>query len=118
MPGLSEILRTHIDYTAWASARLVHAAGQLTPEELNRDFGSAYHTVLATLVHVFAADRVWLARVENRVQAPFVTEADHSLAILQNDWPALLQKWKGFAGRITEASAQSELTYQDLKGNS
>ena len=27
-------IRTHFDYTAWASARLVTAAGSLSPEEL------------------------------------------------------------------------------------
>jgi len=35
----AEALRSHIGYTAWASGRLVEAAGQLTPKELTRDFG-------------------------------------------------------------------------------
>ena len=45
-------------YSAWASRRLVDAAAQLPPEQLTRDFGTADKSVLGTLVHVFAADRV------------------------------------------------------------
>lgn len=36
----ADVLRTHIDYTAWASSLLVAAAAQLTEEELRRDYRS------------------------------------------------------------------------------
>src|ERR1017187_5418239 len=60
----AEVLRSHIGYTAWASGLLVEAAGGLTGEEPTRDFGTADRSVLGTLVHVFAADRLWLAPLE------------------------------------------------------
>ena len=116
MAVLVDLLRLHIDYTAWASGRLVLAASQLTPEELTRDFKTANQSVLGTLVHVYAADRVWLARMENRPQAPFVTEADHSLAVLQNDWPPLYDRWKKFVSGLTDEQAQAVVSYTDLKG--
>jgi uncharacterized damage-inducible protein DinB len=59
----AEVLRSHIGYTAWASGLLVEAAGGLTQEELIRDFDTADKSVLGTLVHVFGADRLWLARL-------------------------------------------------------
>ena len=117
MSVLCDLLRTHIDYTAWASTRLVQAASQLEPDELNHDFKSADHSVLGTLVHVFAADRIWLARLENRPQAPFVSETDHSLDVLKNDWPALYERWKNFVADLTDEKAQAVIGYTDLKGN-
>ena len=36
----------HLDYSLWASQRLVDAASQLTAEELTRDFGTADGSVL------------------------------------------------------------------------
>src|ERR1039458_4735436 len=60
----AEVLRSHIGYTAWASGLLVEAADGLTGEEPTRDFGTADKSVLGTLVHVFAADRLWLARLK------------------------------------------------------
>lgn len=116
MAQLSDIIRTHVDYTAWASQRLVQAASHLSNEELTRDFKSANHNVLGTLVHVFAADRLWLARVENATYPEFVTEADHNLAVLQNDWPLLYGRWKQWAAGISEEKAAAAISYSDLKG--
>lgn len=118
MKGLADLLRTHIDYTAWASARLVRAASALTGDELARDFKTADKSVLGTLVHVFAADRIWLARIGGRPPGAFVTEADHKLSVLQNDWPALHDRWKKWAAGITEENAQSNIAYIDTSGKS
>jgi uncharacterized damage-inducible protein DinB len=110
------LMRTHLDYTAWASRRLVEAASQLTPDELNHDFKTANHSVLGTLVHVYAADRIWLKRLQGVPQAPFVTDADHHLAVLQNDWPELYERWKKFLAGVTEEKAQAAFAYTDMKG--
>ena len=64
MPVSADTLRLQLDYSAWASQRLLDAAAQLSPEELKRDFQTADKTVLDTLAHVYAADRIWLTRVK------------------------------------------------------
>jgi len=107
---------SHVDYTAWASMRLTEACAGLTPDELTRDFGTADKSVLRTLVHVFGADRVWLARVEGRTPEAFLTEADHDLAVLQLDWPEVLEGWKRWVAGLDEAALNGEMTYRDLKG--
>jgi uncharacterized damage-inducible protein DinB len=117
MPVSPDTLLSHIEYSAWASGKLVEAAARLTPEELNHDFQTADRSILGTLVHVFAADRVWLARVLGQPNPPFVTEADQSLAVLQNHWPAIHQGWKDWARGLSEQDVNSTLTYRDLKGN-
>lgn len=116
MAVLADLLRAHIDYTAWASKRLVEAASQLTPDELNHDFKSADRSVLGTLVHVFGADRIWLVRLQNTPQH-FTTEADRSITVLQNDWPALYERWRKLVAGVTEEQAQAAVSYTDLKGN-
>jgi len=113
----AEVLRSHIDYTAWASGLLVEAAGGLTQEELTRDFGTADKSVVGTLVHVFAADRLWLARLKGEPANTFLTKADYHLSVLQNDWPALYRRWKEWAGGLTDEAAQAELSYTDMRGN-
>lgn len=114
-----ELLRTHIDYTGWASARLVEAAGQLTPDELTRDFGTADKTVLGTLVHCFAADRIWMTRVSGDPPMKFIDpEKDMHFSVLQNDWPSLIQKWQAWASSLTPESAMAKVVWKDVKGNS
>jgi len=114
----ANILRTHLAYTNWASNRLVDAAGALPPEELTRDFGTADHSVLGTLAHIYAADRVWLGRIRGNPPARFIDPAkDVRLDALRDDWPRLLEEWRSWAGGMTDESFGARVQYKDLKGN-
>ena len=113
----ADVLRNHLDYTAWASKRLVDAAAVLSPAELARDFQTADLSVVGTLAHVYAADRVWLARVTHAPAGPFISDADRTLFVLQNEWPALLERWRQWASSLTDERAAAAVHYTDLKGN-
>jgi uncharacterized damage-inducible protein DinB len=114
----ADVLRNHLVYTTWASRRLVDAAAQLPADQLTRDFQTANHSVLGTLVHVFAADRIWLARVTGAAPTPFVSDADYQLSVLEKDWPDLHDRWQHWASGLTDAGVQAMLEWKDLKGNS
>ena len=107
----------HLDYTAWATARLLEAAGKLSKDELARDFATADKSVVGTLAHIFAADRVWMARIEGVTLRAFLSPEERDLALLVREWPALLGRWKQWAEGLTDESVQTEISYQDLKGN-
>jgi uncharacterized damage-inducible protein DinB len=110
-------LRMQIDYTQWASSRLIEAASTLSPEELTRDFKTADRSILETLVHVYAAERLWLRRLLDEPAKDFVTDADYRLSVVQNDWPELHDRWKHWGRALTDASAQASIAYTDLEGN-
>jgi uncharacterized damage-inducible protein DinB len=114
----ADTVRTHLRYTAWASRSVVEAASQLSDDELNRDFQTADKSVLGTLVHTFAADRVWLARIKGQVPARFLeVEADMKLSVIQNDWPALHEDWIAWSSTLGDSDLEQSLAYRDLKGN-
>jgi uncharacterized damage-inducible protein DinB len=112
-----DTLRLHLDYSAWATQRLMDAAAKLSPEELMRDFKTSDKTVLDTLVHVYAADRIWLTRVLGEQRTTFVDPEDRDLTVLQSDWPALQQRWKLWLRDFTEADAGRNISYKDTRGN-
>jgi uncharacterized damage-inducible protein DinB len=115
----ADTLRAHIDYNAWATRRMMDAVGELSQEELGRDFGTADRSVLDTLAHVYAADRLWLGRIQglpNPGFAGFITSADRNITVLRNDWPALLERWKQWGAGLTGETALAPLAYSDLKG--
>jgi uncharacterized damage-inducible protein DinB len=114
---LLEAIRAQFEYTAWASTRLLAAAGELSDEELNRDFGTADKSVLGTLVHVFSADRVWLGRVHGQSLGVVVTATDNRLGVLKNVWPGVLDEWKAWAAEQSEESVHTVLDYRDMKGH-
>jgi uncharacterized damage-inducible protein DinB len=115
MPLSVEDLREHIAYSAWASQRLVDAASELTEEELVRDFQTADHSVLGTLVHTFAADRVWLTRLR-KAPAQFSSPADYHLSVLQKDWPEVYRQWDLSLSEMNDEAVRADLTYQDMRG--
>lgn len=111
-----EVLRTHVRYTTWASARIVDSAARLSADELTRDFKSADKHVLGTLGHVYAADRVWLRRIEGASAAPLYDEGERiHLTTLQHDWPVLLGRWQAWVDALQDPSASA--SYKDFQGN-
>ena len=118
MPVNADTLRLHLDYSAWASRRLVDAAAQLPAEQISRDFGTADRDILGTLVHVYAADRIWLGRIHGNPPARFIDpHVDMHLPVLQTDWPALHDRWRAWATGLTDDSIRAQVPYKDLKGN-
>jgi uncharacterized damage-inducible protein DinB len=117
MPASADTLRLHLDYSAWASNRMLEAAGKLTEEELNRDFKTSDKCVVSTLAHAFAADRIWLQRIHGNVQNTFIDDRDRQLGTLRIEWPALQQRWKDWAAPLSDQDVVKKISYKDLKGN-
>ncbi len=116
MHASPELLRTHLRYNMWASTRLLDAAARLGSDELVRDFRSADKSVLGTLAHVFAADRVWLRRIQGLPPMPFLDpEVEIRLDVLQREWPALLTQWLAWGETLQDTAAT--VAYRDLAGN-
>jgi len=111
----SALLKTQLDYTWWASDRLLDAARSLTEEELDRDLGNSFRSVLGTLVHIFQGDRIWLSRLAG---SPRVTLADPdetwTLDSLQSAWVELHLAWIDWAGSVEDV--EKILNYLNLAG--
>lgn len=106
-------LRGHLAYHSWANRKLVEAARHLSLEDRTRDFGTSDRNVLGTLVHIFAADRVWIGRVEGNPPARFIDpERDLHFSVLEHDWPVVEQRWSDLA-----LPPDAAIEYRDIRGN-
>jgi uncharacterized damage-inducible protein DinB len=112
----ADFLRSQIDYTAWASLLLLDAAAALTPEELTRDFQTADRSVVGTLVHIYAADQIWLARVVGGPESFSISDSERSLLGLRIAWPPLLEGWKKWAANMSDEDVRAQFAYTDTKG--
>ena len=52
-------------YNAWMNARLYVAAERLTADEIARDRGAFFGSILGTLNHLVASDLIWFGRLAN-----------------------------------------------------
>jgi uncharacterized damage-inducible protein DinB len=118
MPVSADTLRLQLDYSAWATHRLIDNAAKLSEEELTRDFKTADKTVLDTLVHIYAADRIWLSRVLSEPRATFIDPEDRDLTLLQTEWPALHQRWKLWLRDFNDDDVLRVIEFKNTKGHS
>jgi uncharacterized damage-inducible protein DinB len=113
---LTEI-RELYDYTSWADQRLLDLAAGLSEEELRRDLGGSFPTVLGTLAHVLTADWVWLERWNG--VSPSGPPADWELATLaevRTRWRALRAQRDAFLDRLDEEGLVRRVSYANTRG--
>lgn len=110
-------LVTHLQFSAWASKRMLDAAAQLSPQEVTRDLKTSHASVLNTLAHIYQADRIWFSRLEG---VPRMTLTDpgeeHTLAVLQRDWPPLHARFVAWASSLEDADMDRVVVYKNTKG--
>ena len=56
-------LRLMAPYNAWMNTKVYDAAERLTADELARDRGAFFGSILGTLNHLVASDLIWLGRL-------------------------------------------------------
>ena len=59
-------IRQLFDYTEYANRLVLDAAEQLTAEQLHQDVKISHGSIFGTLVHMAAAEWVWLERWQGR----------------------------------------------------
>ncbi|WP_321478202.1 DinB family protein [uncultured Paludibaculum sp.] len=112
-----DTLLAHIEYSAWASRRLIEAAAELPESDLQRDFGTADKSILGTLVHLYRADKLWLARMHRAADKIVLADSDFQVSVLRDKWPEIYAGWRHYLAGLTDEQILESISYHDLKGN-
>ena len=62
-------------YNQWANRRICDAAAALSQDEIERDVGSYFRSLIGTLNHLLVADRIWMKRFTGVGEAPTALDA-------------------------------------------
>ncbi len=77
----------HLNYHYWATGRLLDACEGLSKETLERDIGGSFGSLFATLVHMYSAENIWLARWQEQEDPGFSeTSAFSDVRHVRNEW--------------------------------
>lgn len=110
-------LDRHLAYTVWATNHLLKAVAAIPGEQLVHDFKTADRSIIGTLAHIFAADRLWLDRVHGRRRKSFIEECDRDLTLLRGEWPALFAEWRRWVSACPNDRLGDPIAYADMAGN-
>ncbi len=113
-----EQIRALYDYNAWANHRVLDACQALTPEQLTRDLGSSFRSVLDTLAHIMGAEWVWLERWHGR--SPTALPAAHALdnfASVRARWAEVERDLMKFVAGLSAADLDRVVEYHNTRGN-
>ena len=118
---LAAVRRLH-EHRAWANGVLLASARGLTDEQLRKPFPIGQGSVWATLLHLYAAEYVWLAALCGD-ETPLTPgdlpgelpgnqkgeDALSSLAELEREWAALDGRWKTYLTNVTEIQVEQSV---------
>lgn len=127
-------LKTHFElmagYNQWMNQSIYQTASKLSAEELSRDCGAFFGSIIGTLNHILVADTIWLKRFASHPSEPKALDYVRSLeapralnAILYADLDDLRNARttmdgviQDFVHQLTDQVLSSSLSYHNTKG--
>lgn len=103
-------------YNKWANGRVYAAASELSQEEYERNMGAFFKSLMGTLNHLLATDRIWMKRFTGEGEAPASLDAivarDFArLRLLREAEDVRIQDW---VGSLKEKTLAGRFTYTTL----
>lgn len=119
---LSDI-RHLFDYTEWANALAMDAAGKLPDEDLRRNVNISHQSIFGTLLHIAGAEWIWLERWQGRSPAKaeawsmWTTDSCADLSALTERWQSLIDRRTEYIAALDEERLAADLPFKLLSGD-
>jgi uncharacterized damage-inducible protein DinB len=115
MEAIQILHRLH-QYRAWCNRQLLHSCRPLSAEQLHAPFEIGQGSVWRSLVHLLAADSLWLDAFEGRPDSPVPCEADFKdLQELADRWADLDRRWLDALARLDGSDLERPVLRADLR---
>lgn len=117
MSSLLPTVRGLIAYTIWADRTVLAELGSVRPDDLSRETGTSFGSVLGTMAHILGSEQLWLSRFLGIPlgHAPSVEDFPtlEALAASYEDfWPQL----EFFLASLAEEQLDRDFTWTNLAG--
>ena len=105
------------DYDKWAAQRILAAASSLGPEPYAQDLGASFGGLHGALVHIYAAQRLWLDRWKgNSPKAMLAVEQLPTLDVLKERWESYRVEFEDFIRLMNDDNMKEKFSYVDFQG--
>ncbi len=112
-----ELLARHFEYSLWASLKVLEASEKLPLDTLEKERGNSFGGILATLTHIFLADRVWFKRFTGDPYFAFAQPGDaFDLPKLKTEWPKVMNEFTAWIRAQEDSKFEEKLFWRNIKG--
>jgi uncharacterized damage-inducible protein DinB len=113
----ADAMRTLYAYGAWANARVLDAAARLSQAQLTAADDGGYGSVRDTLVHIAAAEWLYLERWRGRSPTGlWDPRAFPDVATIRDRWAAVERETAAFVAGLTEDDLEKVVAYVNFQG--
>ena len=112
---MKHLLETYVDYNYWANKKIADILSSLDPELLNVEVKSSFPSLRKTTHHIWDAELVWLARMEQKPWTWPPTAQFKNPGI--TDFTKTSLEFSNFVKSKGEDFYHSEIAFKDSKGS-
>ena len=113
----ADAVRTLYRFSAWATARILDHAARLRADELAKPSGASFGTVRETLVHIMAAQLIWLSRWQGTSPTSLLDAREFpDVASIRARWSRLEADTQRFVAGVTDADLAKVVEYRNTRG--
>ena len=112
-----EDFRLLYDYNSWANQRMVDSCDALGEEQFTRDLKSSFNSVRDTLVHIVAAEWIWLERWHGRTPTGFPNPLDYpDLESVRRRFTEIDRNLVDYVASLTADDLQRVVSFKRVTG--
>jgi uncharacterized damage-inducible protein DinB len=109
--------RELILYMLWADRTVLGAVREVSVEDLTRDAGVSYGSLLGTMAHMLGAQRMWLARFSGLHLDRVLGPADfRDLISWIHGWEETAAETEAFVAGLTDEQLATPITWTNTRG--
>ena len=114
----ASIARELLLYMLWADRQTLMAVRSVKEEDLTRDAGISFKSLLGTMAHILGAQQVWLSRVLGN-PLPRVPDIDDFPDLMSwiTAWEETASGLEAFLAGLTDEQLAADLTWSNTRGD-
>jgi uncharacterized damage-inducible protein DinB len=117
MAASASVVRELLLYMLWADREVLAAVREVSAEDLTRDAGISFGSLLGTMAHMLGSQRMWLSRFYGRPldHQPGVADFPDLLSWIYG-WEETAAEIGAFVAALTEEQLAAPLTWTNSRG--
>jgi uncharacterized damage-inducible protein DinB len=106
-------------YMLWADRQVMAAVRQVREEDLTRDAGVSFKSILGTLAHILGSERMWLSRFlgVSLDRVPSIQDFPDLMSWIMG-WEETASQLEAFLAGLTDEQLATPLTWTNTRGES